>query len=359
MTRLIPSAIAAAAFAGIAALGALSQRREESPGLPARRDADVSAFDPYRFPAGRPRPRGIGKVWDLLKRTFTGFMEDEALSHGAAIAYYALFSIAPLLLIVLAIAGLVFGHEGASAAMTNQLTGLVGTESAAMLQSMIESAGNKSSGTLATIIGAVMLLVTVSGAFGEIQSTLNDIWKAEARTGLTRLVRARLAGLGLVATLGFLMIVSLVISAGLAAIGTYLEGRFPGAHALMATANFVISVVVLALLFAAVYKILPDTPIAWRHVLVGAAVTALLFTAGKSLIGIYLARSHVASGYGAGGALIVLLAWIYYSAQIFLLGAEFTKAFSGRDLEVARQAQPRADEAAFSPRAKPRTALAR
>jgi membrane protein len=284
----------------------------------------------------KPVPRGLGKVWDLIKRTAAEFMEDEALTHGAAIAYYALFSIAPLLLIVLAIAGLVFGHDAALTAMMNQLTGLVGQASAKMLQEMIEGASNKSSGTLATVIGAVTLLVTVSGAFGEIQSALNDIWKAEPRSGLTRLVRARLASLGLVLTLGFLMIVSLVVSAGLAALGGYMEARFSGAHAAMAVANFVISLLVLSVLFAAVYKILPDTPIAWRDVIVGSLVTALLFMIGKSLIGIYIARSHLASSYGAAGALIVVLAWIYYSAQIFLLGAEFTKVFAGRDIIIAQ-----------------------
>ena len=252
----------------------------------------------------------------------------------------ALFSIAPLLLIVLAIAGLVFGREAAFTAMMDQLSGLVGQASASMLQGMIEGAGNKSVGTLVTVVGAVTLLVTASGTFGEIRSALNDIWKAEPRSGLTRLVRARLAGLGLVLTLGFLMIVSLVVSAGLAVLGSYLETRFRGAHAAIAIANFVISLLVLSVLFAAVYKILPDTPIGWRDVAVGSLVTALLFTVGKSLIGIYIARSHLASSYGAAGAPIVVLAWIYYSAQIFLLGAEFTKVFARRDIAIAQSGPP-------------------
>ncbi|MBV9862900.1 MAG: YihY/virulence factor BrkB family protein [Alphaproteobacteria bacterium] len=286
----------------------------------------------------------FGKAWVLIKDTVSGFLADEALSRGAAIAYYTVFSVAPLLLIVIAIAGLAFGHEAAQKAIVGQLGGLMGQQTADTLQTMLQNASNKSAGTLATIIGVVTLLITASGAFGEIQSSLNAVWKAEPKTGLSRLVRARIASLGLVMTLGFLMLASLAISAGLTALDTYLAGLFPAAHLLIAALNFAISLVLISVLFAAIYKILPDKDIEWRDVAVGAVVTALLFTIGKSLIGLYIGSSSTASSYGAAGALIVLLLWIYYTAQIFLMGAEFTRAYAERHGSMA--AQPAAGSAA-------------
>jgi membrane protein len=270
----------------------------------------------------------FAKSWDLIKDTVSGFMEDEALSRAAAIAYFTIFSLAPLLLIVISIAGLVFGREAAQAAIMGQFSGLMGKGSGDALASMLQSAGSQSqqSGTIATIIGIVTLLITASGAFGEIQSSLNKIWKAEPKAGLSRLVRARIASLGLVMTLGFLMLVSLVVSAGIAAVGHWVEGVFPGAKVLIAVVNFVITLVLLSAVFAAIYKFLPDKPIAWRDVIVGAVATALLFTIGKSLIGLYIGSSKVAESYGTAGSLIVILLWIYYSTLTFLFGAEFTRA---------------------------------
>ena len=297
----------------------------------------------------------FAKIWDLLKDTVSGFMADEALSRAAAIAYFTIFSIAPLLLIVIAIAGLVFGQEAAQAAIMGQFSGLMGKGSGDALASMLQSAGSQSkeSGMMATIIGIVTLLITASGAFGEIQSSLNKIWKAEPKAGLSRLVRARIASLGLVMTLGFLMLVSLVVSAGIAAVGHWVEGIFPGAKVLMAVVNFVITLVLLSAVFAAIYKFLPDKPIAWRDVAVGAVATALLFTIGKSLIGLYIGSSNVAESYGTAGSLIVILLWIYYSTVTFLAGAEFTRAYAQRfgshaarpDAETA----PREAEAAAAP----------
>jgi membrane protein len=282
----------------------------------------------------------IGKIWGLIKDTFSGFMADEALSRGAAIAYFTIFSIAPLLIIVIAIAGMVFGHDAAQNAIVGQLGGLMGGQSAEALQSMIQSASNRSAGMVATMIGVGTLFLTASGAFGEIQSSLNTIWKAEPHAGLSRLVRARIAGLGLVVTLGFLMLISLVVSAGLTALDDYLKRVFPSAHLLMLAMNFVISLGLISFLFAAVYKILPDKPIAWRDVAVGAVATALLFTIGKSLIGLYIGSSNIASSYGAAGALILILVWVYYSAQIFLLGAEFTRAYAERHGSHAAEPRP-------------------
>ena len=202
------------------------------------------------------RPTMFAKIWALVKDTVTGFLNDEALSRAAAIAYFTIFSIAPLLLVVIAIAGLVFGPDAARAAIMGQFTGLMGKGSGEALQSMLQSAGSQSNkaGAIATIIGVVTLLITASGAFSEIQTSLNKIWKAEPKTGLSRLVRARVASMGLVLTLGFLLLASLVISAGLAALGHWVEGIFPGAKALMAVANFVITLALLAAVFAAIYK---------------------------------------------------------------------------------------------------------
>jgi membrane protein len=269
------------------------------------------------------------KSWLLLKNTILAFIDDEALSKGAAIAFYTVTSIAPLLLVIVAIAGLVFGQDAAQNGIIGQLSGLMGQQSAELLQTAIASAQNKTSGTIATIVGVVMVLVTASGVFGEMQSALNAIWKAEPTgTPLSRLVRTRAASLGLVASLGFLLIVSLVISAGLSALGDYFNSVLPFGKIILSFLNAALAFLLISILFAAIYKVLPDKHIRWREVIVGAIGTSFLFTAGKSLIGWYIGSSAVASTYGAAGALIVILLWVYYSAQIFLLGAEFTKAYS-------------------------------
>jgi membrane protein len=273
----------------------------------------------------------LSDTWTLLKDTAFSFIEDEALSRGAAIAFYTVTSIAPVLLIVIAIAGLAFGRDAAQNALTAQLSGLMGQQTAEVLQGAIASAAGKSSGIIATIVGIITLFVTASGVFGEMQSALNAIWKAKPKgTTVSRLIRARVASLGLVASLGFLLIVSLVVSAALAAFGNYLNGILPFGKVLLIGLNFVVSLLLISILFAAIYKVLPDRLLQWRDVGVGAVVTAILFTIGKSLIGWYIGSSAVASSYGAASALIVLLLWVYYSAQIFLLGAEFTKAFANR-----------------------------
>ena len=270
-------------------------------------------------------------MWKLLKGTVLSFFEDEALSRGAAIAFYTVTSLAPVLLIVIAIAGLAFGQDAAQNAITAQLTGLMGKQTADVLQSAVASAAGTSSGILATVIGVVTLLATASGMFGEMQSALNKIWKAKPKsTTVSRLIRARAASLGLVAALGFLLMVSLVVSAGLTAFGNYLNSILPFGSLILSVLNFVVSLALMSVLFAAIYKVLPDRHIAWRDVIVGAVVTALLFSAGKTLIGWYLGSSAVASSYGAAGGLIVLLFWVYYSTQIFLLGAEFTKVYALR-----------------------------
>jgi len=287
-------------------------------------------------------------AWKMLKETVLSFIDDEALSRGAAIAFYTVTSIAPVLLIVVAIAGLAFGHDAAQNAIITQLSGLMGQQTAEVIQAAIASAAGKSSGILANIIGVATLVATASGVFGEMQSSLNAIWKAKSvATTVSRLIRARAISLGLVAALGFLLIVSLAVSAGLTAFGNYLDSIIPIGKLIFPILNFVVSLALLATLFAAIYKVLPDRRLEWRDVIIGAIVTSVLFTIGKSLVGWYLGSSAVASSYGAAGGLIVLLLWIYYSVQIFLLGAEFTKIFANQ--HGSKQDQPVANRDASVP----------
>jgi membrane protein len=284
----------------------------------------------------------LSETWKLLRDTVLSFIDDEALGRGAAISFYTVTSIAPVLLIVIAIAGLAFGRDAAQNALIAQLSGLMGQQTAEILQSAVASAAGKSSGILATIVGIITLFATASGVFGEMQSALNAIWKVHPTgTTVSRLVRARAASLGLVAALGFLLMVSLVVSAALTAFGNQINSILPFGRLLLSGLNFVVSLLLISVLFAAIYKVLPDRHLEWRDVAVGAVVTAVLFTIGKSLIGLYIGSSAVASSYGAAGALIVLLLWVYYSAQIFLLGAEFTKVYANR--HGSKQEEPVTD----------------
>ncbi|MER9331541.1 YihY/virulence factor BrkB family protein [Mesorhizobium sp. M0488] len=271
------------------------------------------------------------EAWELLKQSVLGFINDGAFSHGAAMAFYAVTSLAPILLIVVAIAGLVFGHEAAQLGLSAEIAGVMGSQSAELLRITIEGASHKTAGTLATILGIVTLLMTASGVFGEMQLSLNQIWKiAPTGTTLSRLVRARAASLGLVAALGFLLLVSLVASAAISALNQVINAYLPFGAVILSVTNEIVSFILLSILFAAIYKILPDRRLGWRDVAIGAVVTAFLFTIGKSLIGWYIATSAIASSYGAAGALLVVLLWVYYSSEIFLLGAEFTRAYSVR-----------------------------
>ena len=270
----------------------------------------------------------ISAAWKLLVDTTLSFIDDEALSRGGAIAFYAITSLAPVLLIVIAIAGMVFGRDAAQDAISGQFSTLMGKQAADVLQSVIASASTKSSSIVATIVGIAMLMATASGVFGEMQAALNTIWKTRSReTTLSRVIRARVTSLGLVAVLGFLLVVSLVVSAGLTAFATYLD-RLSVGTMILSGVNFIVSWLLFALLFGAIYKVLPDRMLQWKDVIVGALMTSLLFNIGKALIGWYIGSSAIASSYGAAGGLIVLLLWVYYSAQIFLFGAEFTKIYA-------------------------------
>jgi membrane protein len=269
------------------------------------------------------------QAWTILQETVMAFIDDGALSHGASIAFYVVISIAPVLFIVVAIAGLAFGEDAARGAIVDEMSGLMGRQSAELLQNAIKSASGTSNGIIATIFGVAVMLVAASGVFGETQTALNAIWKAQPRgSTVSRLIRARIVSLGLVVALGFLLLVSLAISAVLSALSGELNAILPFWAQLLEIVNFVVSFALIWVLIAAIYKVLPDRDLAWHDVSVGAMVTALLFTIGKYLIGLYVGSSAVASAYGAAGALIVILLWIYYSAQIFLLGAEFTKVYA-------------------------------
>lgn len=269
-------------------------------------------------------------IGGLLRTAAAGWWNDRCLSLGAAIAFYTVFSLAPMLLAVIAVAGLVFGREAARGAIVAEIGGLIGVKEASGIEAMIASASNVGSGILGTIIGAATFLLLVTGAFVEIQDDLNIVWKAKPpeRSGAVTFVRTRLLSLSLVIGIGFLLLVSLTVDAMLVALGTYLSASFSGAAVLLQILNFAFSLVVSTLLFAMIFKVLPDVEIAWRDVWVGALITALLFALGKFLIGYYLGKSGVASAYGAAAFLITILLWIYYSSQILLFGAEFTKAYA-------------------------------
>ena len=269
-------------------------------------------------------------TWALIKSTVNGYIADNALSRGAAIAYYTVFSLAPTLVIIVAITSVVFGEQAAQGALSQQMAGLVGQDAATAIQGMVRSAWQTKSGWIATTIGVLTLLVTATTVFGEMQAALNAIWRAKPDRGTTvgRYLRYRVLSLGLVATLGFLLMVSLVISAVIAAVQTYLGGAMPAVAFLISVVNFFVSLALVTVLFAAIYKILPDRDLRWQDVGIGALVTAILFDVGKTLIGLYIGSTAVANSFGAAGALAVVLLWVYYSSQIFLLGAEFTRAYA-------------------------------
>jgi len=270
-------------------------------------------------------------VWIILKSAVEGYIAHGALSRGAAIAFYVVTSLAPVLLIVVAVAGIVFGPDAVRGSLVQQLGGLFGEQGGELIQTMLASSSDKKSGATASVLGAVAVLVTASGVFSEMQTGLNQAWQVKAPDQpVLLMLRARAASLGLVAALGFLLVVSLAASTALAALGSYLDSLTSFAPLLLAALNTLISLGLFTLLFAAIFKVLPDTPISWREVGIGALITAVLFTVGKSLIGWYLGTTAASSGYGAAGALVLVLLWAYYCAQIFLFGAELTRAIAGR-----------------------------
>ncbi|MDS1139716.1 YihY/virulence factor BrkB family protein [Pusillimonas sp. SM2304] len=263
----------------------------------------------------------------LAKCSYQAWRDDYASSMGAAIAFYTVFSIAPLLIIVIAVAGFLWGEDAVRGEVFRQLGGQVGQEGAESVQTLIRSADKPTQGLSATLISIGILLVGATRVFAELQSALDRIWEVPAlrqTAGWWRMVRARLLSLGLILGLGFLLLVSLVVSAGLAVLGQWATGLFPGWEALMQGLNAIASLGIATVLFAVIFKYMPQASIAWRDVWVGAIVTAVLFEIGKVLIGLYVGKSATISSLTASGSLVVVLIWVYYAAQVFLLGAEFT-----------------------------------
>ena len=268
----------------------------------------------------------------LAKEAFRGWVDDEAASMGAALAFYTLFSMAPLLLLVISVAGLVIGTDTARALVFDQITTLVGSNGADAIQAVLRAADDPARGTLAAIASLFTLVLGATTVFAELRRDLDKIWKQPKpkASGLWKLIGARVWSFGLVLTIGFLLMVSLALSAIVTAFGSFVASGLPGSGFILRALEFLVSFLVITGLFAMIYKILPSVRLAWNDVWVGAAVTSLLFWIGKYLIGLYIARSAVASPFGAAGTLVVVIVWVYYSAQIFFLGAEFTRAFALR-----------------------------
>ena len=275
-------------------------------------------------------PKRLHRWASLCEAAVYSWLDDRAPTMGAAIAYYMVFSLAPMLVMVIAIAGLAFGQKAAEGALFDGLADLVGPESAGAVQAMLRSASSTRTGILATVVGFGTLIIGATAVFSELQSALNVIWKAPASGGLRvwHLLKSRLLSLSVVLVIGFLLLVSLVISTALAAFSDYLDWILPGLATILHIIHLTLSFSLTTVLFAMMFKILPDNPVEWEEVWLGGAVAALLFTVGKHLISFYIGSSNMASTYGAAGALIIVLVWVFYSAQIFLLGAEFAKAHS-------------------------------
>jgi membrane protein len=271
-------------------------------------------------------------LWQFTKKTISEWLNHKPFRLAAALAYYTLFSMAPLLVAALGIAGLVFGEDAARGQLFGPLQSLLGPNSADAVQNAVAAASIKSSGIVATVAGVVTLLVGASAVFAELQDALNTIWDAQPSpdAGMRSIVKKRLLSLSMVAVIGFLLLVSLALSSILNAIGAYMGSVLPVSAFLMEAVNFVVSFAVITLLFAAIFKILPDIDNTWSDVWIGALATAALFTVGKSMIGIYIGRTALDSTYGAAASLVVVLVWIYYSSLILFLGAEFTHVYAQR-----------------------------
>ena len=280
----------------------------------------------------------------LMKDTLRGWSDHGSLRLGAGLAYYTVFSIAPLFLIVLAIAGLWFGPEAAQRELFAQLEGLVGQEGARAIQAMVTSADKSHAGGWATVVATITLFAGATGVFAQLQDALNLIWQVRPRpgTGWRHFVTTRILSFAMILAVGFLLLVSLVISAGLAAAGKFMNGLIPAHEIFWQVVNFIISFGMITLLFATMFKYLPDVKIAWHDVWLGALFAAFLFNVGKFALGFYLGRGSVTSAYGAAGSLVVVLLWVYYSSQTLFLGAEFTRARAkarGQQLEAVRGAE--------------------
>jgi membrane protein len=279
--------------------------------------------------SSRPRSR-TAPVLALVRETFSRWSSDAAPRMAAALSYYAAFSIAPLLILAISIAGLVLGHDAAQGRIVEQIGGLVGTKSAAAIQDMLQAANRPSKGIVLTIVGIVSLIAGATGVLSELKSGLNTIWRTREPSDVKEVVKKNAIFLVMILGIGFLLTVSLVLSAALAGLGRFLSGLLPASELILHSIDLFLSAGIVAVLFAAMYRFLPNVRVEWRDVWVGAAVTSLLFNLGKLGLGLYIGKSAVASSYGAAGSILVLLLWVYYSGLIFYFGAEFTKVYADR-----------------------------
>ncbi|HEY6132547.1 MAG TPA: YihY/virulence factor BrkB family protein [Rubrivivax sp.] len=272
-------------------------------------------------------------LYSFVKDSVQAWVDDYAPSMGAALSYYTLFSIAPLLLIVISVAGLVFGEDAARGHISATLSSFLGAEGAIAIEGLLKSVSLNNKSIAGTLVGVTLLLVGATSVFAELQNALDRIWRSPERnkpSGLFGLLSARVMSFGLILGFGFLMIVSLIASAALTALGEWWAPLFGGWDVVLQGVNFVVSFGLVTAVFAMIYKLMPSVRIAWRDVWVGAVATAALFTVGKLLIGLYIGQSGITSGFGAASSVVLLLVWVYYSAQIFLVGAEFTWVYAHR-----------------------------
>ncbi|MDX2229573.1 MAG: YihY/virulence factor BrkB family protein [Leptolyngbyaceae cyanobacterium bins.349] len=273
----------------------------------------------------------ISSAWKLLQQTFQAWQEDKVPVWAAALAYYTAFSLAPLLVIAIAIAGAVFGEEAVRGEIVGQIRGLVGQQGAEAIQAMLQNTQKPGSGgVLATVVGIGALLLGASGVFGQLQDALNAMWNVQPKPGrgMRFFIQNRFMSFAMVLVIGFLLLVSLLLSAGLAAFSAFVGHLLPNLVIVGQLLNFLISFAVIVLLFALIYKVMPDVKVPWRYIWTGAIVAALLFNIGKFLIGVYLGSGSVSSTYSAAASLGIILLWVYYSAQILLFGAEFVKVYA-------------------------------
>lgn len=285
----------------------------------------------------------LAQWFGVFKKTIVAWSDDFAPSMGAAISYYTMFSLAPLLVLVIAVAGWAFGAEAVQGQIGSQLSGLMGEDTARAVEGMVESAAISDNGWWASLLSIIILVIGATSVFGELQSALDRIWhvpESQKPSGIWGILRARVFSFGLILGLAFLLMVSLSVSAGLAAFGGFIGGLLPGEKVLLQVLNVGVSVCVTTLLFAMIFKLMPTARVEWADVWVGSAVTALLFEAGKFLIGIYLGKSGMADSFAGAGSLVILLVWVYYAAQIFLLGAEFTKVYAFEHGSAEHRHQP-------------------
>ena len=297
----------------------------------------LSSTSPATLPQKSGRANAL-RFFDLGKKAVLAWVDDLAPSMGAAISYYTIFSLAPLLVIVIAIAGAIFGREAVQGEIVVQLQSLIGRDGALAVQGLIKSASEPSKGIAAGAISIVVLLIGATTVFAELQSALDRIWHVPERakpTGLWAILRARVLSFGLILGLAFLLMVSLSVSSAVAAFGTWTSGMVPGWGRVLQVFNILLSVGISTVLFAMIYKFMPTVKIVWRDVWIGALVTSVLFEIGKAGIALYIGKSGVNESFAAAGSLVVLLAWVYYAAQIFLLGAEFTKVYANEHGSVA------------------------